>query len=515
MVNLMRDRFSRMDEVIKYLSEILQDNELNDEELHNFVYYTITREGVSDQDKEIDFFHDGTFDKIVRDFNGKSTKVFINPAWKYYCQFKYREEEFYNSEEEMKIYVPVDRENMYRAVTAIFNFLGENDIPHVSNVGKNVRCDGIINRFKRPKDVSDYLEFLRDEKRVRGIIDPNPFAYSLNGIAMVCDGSLSYNGVITDILCKYLSISNAEHSLGRTSVDEFIEFVKSYFIEHFINRQNLDEVIGDITLIEDNDNSLETNKLLVNVKNIIELFLKGLDEKFGLPNFIEEYNARCDINAINNEAISYKNARSKSSSSKLSIVDKFLFRAIDIIMQKTRHNEDEAIENGMNIKRCTNYEKSALNVINCYLSTGNVNYLTRADNLRATAEEFDFSTKLKERMESSSLEDYYSKMKEIKQDSDLKTAIMATYEKYQKKYESGFSEYDGIEFVSYSINQLLVKGNYDGFTRDGNVRYELSKFTKPKDVERMIEQVLGRKPQDMNDITTFASEIIKKNDHRF
>jgi hypothetical protein len=44
-----------MDDIIKYISAIVKDNDLNDRELHNFVYYTITRNGVSEEDKNVDF----------------------------------------------------------------------------------------------------------------------------------------------------------------------------------------------------------------------------------------------------------------------------------------------------------------------------------------------------------------------------------------------------------------------------------------------------------------------------
>ena len=511
----MRDRFSRMDEVIRFFSDVMKENELTDEDLHNAVYYKLTREGVNERDFERDFSSDDTFEKISNDFKNKKSKVIIDPSSKYFCTIKNREEEFKDSEAEIKIYVPVNGDNMYRAVTAIFNFLGENDIPHVSNVSKIVRNDGIIVRLKNPEDVTDFLEFLKDEKRVRGIIDPNPFVYSLNGIAMTCDGRLSYNSVMVDLLCAYLRKSNVERSLSRTSTNDFIEFVKGYYIEHFVEKSNLDEVIGDITFVEDSDNSLDTNRKLVNVKDIMEMFLKGLDKTFGFPTLVEEYQSRCDKSRIDKEALAFKEARNKEASMSLSSVDKFLFRAIDIIMNKEMQNDTEAIEQGHSIKQYGDYERRACERIMCYLSTGNVEYLTRAEGLRSDAIEFDFGNKLKKAVEASGMpfQTYYNSIKENKQRNDLRIAVINTYDKYQKKYESGFSEYDGLEFVTYAINRLLTGNSYDGFTRDGNARYELCKYTRPKDAKRIIESELGKPIEVLDDITAYVKKIVNKEEY--
>ena len=68
----------------------------------------------------------------------------------------------------------------------------------------------------------------------------------------------------------------------------------------------------------------------------------------------------------------------------------------------------------------------------------------------------------------------------------LEEAIYTTYIKYQNLYEEGKIEYDGSEFVCYSLDMLLTKNNYDGFTNYNNMRGHLELIT-PEDALSMIE----------------------------
>ena len=105
----------------------------------------------------------------------------------------------------------------------------------------------------------------------------------------------------------------------------------------------------------------------------------------------------------------------------------------------------------------------------------------------------------------------------------LEEAIYTTYIKYQKLYEDGKIEYDGSAFICYSLDMLLTKNTYDGFTNCNNMRGHLELVT-PKEVIAMINLKINKnidleKNTDeerisiLNDyITSLLDDYIKSND---
>jgi len=73
----------------------------------------------------------------------------------------------------------------------------------------------------------------------------------------------------------------------------------------------------------------------------------------------------------------------------------------------------------------------------------------------------------------------------------LEEAIYTTYIKYQNLYEEGKIEYDGSAFICYSLDMLLTKTKYDGFTNYNNMRGHLEIVT-PNDVLSMINLKINK-----------------------
>ena len=74
----------------------------------------------------------------------------------------------------------------------------------------------------------------------------------------------------------------------------------------------------------------------------------------------------------------------------------------------------------------------------------------------------------------------------------LEEAIYKTYTKYQKYYDEGQIEYDGEDFICYSLDMLLTQENYDGFTNNNNTRNHLEIVTK-EDALNIVNSRLNKK----------------------
>ena len=508
----MQDRYNRMESFIKSMATTcnkVDPNYLAMEYFPNDVHYNLTRMNVEKKDRNIDFAENGYFNNWISDFFHLPTKVFVSASKQYFCNFINKEDEYHIGDEHIKIYIPQDADHIEKSAELIFNYLDKRDVAHRSRVGRNARIDDIVIRLENEKDALDLIDFVNENGYIsEGMINPNPFAFSYKGVALACDRQLSYNICITDMLTAYIRNRKEKNELDKASLNDFVKYTKNYYYNHFVEKKNLGEVIGDISLIKKSDNSIDTNRLLVNTKNIIDLYLKGLDPNFNIDNYFAEYEARCDANKIKKEALEFQEARLKESENvyNVSPIDNFLFDAVRISMNRYKELDDN------NLQDDKYYEKKALFNINEYLKSDKAIYLTRSEDLREEAENFNFREKLIHTLEQNNqnLFVYYNNMKGIKEKADFNYAILQTYEKYQDRYEQGFSELDGTEWCVNAVYNYINNNSTSGFTRDNNARYNLERYSSRETARDMIEKFAGHSLESQKDIENYVQTIINR-----
>ncbi len=500
------DRYVRMDNFLKNFRDMYVANpNLDDIGLKNSAYYNLVRLGVKPEDKKINLSTNGVFERFINKFYSRNTNCFVDPNWSYFCQFTNRKSEFLGETDEIKIYIPQDADHIEKSVEMIFNYLDDKDIPHISKVAKLIRFDDVVVRLKNENDARDLLKFIENNSYIQeGLIKSNPFAFSSNNIAMVCDGRLSYNSVLADTFCAYMRDCKEKNTLDRVSLENYVSFLGQYYNDHFIDHKNLDDVVGDIELIDNTED--DNNYKLVNVKYIIALFLKGIDPNFNLNQYFNEYNARCDISKINRETNDFREARNPNNYKKLNETEEFLMNAVYIIMEKNREEDTEPKDDKY-------YERVALNSIYKYLYADESvrdKYLTRTNNLRGSAHEFGFRDKLISELDKENVDlfRFYNNTKAKKQKIDLDNAIRETYNKYEDRYEQGFETIDGKEWCVRAIEMLMNNGVYNGFTKTNNARFDLMKFTKPIDVRYTLEGHLNHRLESRQDLFDYVDDVI-------
>ena len=512
----MEDRYERMNFFIKTMANTYKDvdlNSLNQEALSSDIYHNLVRLGVKRNDKKEDFKEKGYFNNWVNNFYRRPTDVFVSESWNYFCQFLNTKNEEYIGKEHIKLYIPQDADHIEKSAELIFDHLEKRDAFHASKIGKKARFDDIVIRLENAQDAEDLVEFVNKNEYIsEGLIAANPFAFNYKGIAHACDRDLSYNCTIADMLTSYLIDRKEKNVLDKASLNDFVKYTKSYYVEHFIEKKKLGEVIGDFRLIKSSDNSYDTNKLLVNTKNIIELYLKGLNPNFTINDYYQEYYNRCDYENIKKEALEFQNARAKESEFVFDVspVDNFLFEAVRISINRFKELEDDEI------KSDSYYEKRALSNINEYLKSNNNLYLTRSENLRDDAKNSNFRDDMVNVLNQNNLNlyDYFNYKKSIKSKADFNNAILQTYEKYQDRYEQGFSELDGTEWCVNAIKGYLANNNTFGFTRENNARYNLERYSSRDTAREMIEKFVGHRLESQKDLENYVQGIVNKQEEK-
>lgn len=354
-------RYIEMERFLQFWVDVCRQNP-GYEISSNNVYDRLIKLGVPEKDSYYDSSYNGNFEYWVTNFSHKkNTNVFVDNNWSYFCQFindRTVGQSLYHDPEHIKMYIPLDGEHIKKGVQMIFEFLSKKDIKHLSKVGKEIRFDGIVVRLSSSKDAQELQKFIDNNQYIqKGLLLPNPFAFSKNNIAYACDGKISYNATISNIIALYFK--ERKDKLGMIRLQDFIDFTYKYYQDVFITRKDESRFVKDFDLSHKDKRFGDLNLCIQNYKQVFELFLKTIHPDFQFEHLVNQF-------------LSNGNERNELS------------RKI-AEMETTRLTEDEIYEIVFNAYQVMStkygYEMAKKNIIG-HIETGNLNYLTRTNQIR-------------------------------------------------------------------------------------------------------------------------------------
>lgn len=295
----MRD-YKKIDEFLKFWRDIAKENP-NTTITDKMVYHELIRLGVNEYDKKVDLttsnsrpFNNssvrGVFESWISYYQFNSNiNVFNSPSWPYFCQFTSKEN-IASAKNHIKVYIPLDSGHIEEGAKLIFDFLSRNNIPHRSKIGKHIRFDDIVIRLINPEDAEKLIEFVHSNLYLEcGLIEGNPFAFQKDGIALACDGELSYNDTVATLIAHYINTKKNKRELDNIDVRDFYN--------HIVNVYNNDELIKYIFSV------YSDNKLFENYKQVLELIIISADPSFTFEDYIKHYKKHSNYGVNEKEMI--------------------------------------------------------------------------------------------------------------------------------------------------------------------------------------------------------------------
>ena len=493
----MRNRHQEMQDFIVYLSTIYKINEDKNftfEDLYSFIYTELVRMGTN-RGSEADFSNEGnhTFERLESYFsNRRNTHTYVDPINNYFLQIQNKPELHLNNVATIKLYIPQNANNMERSARVLFDFIDDANISHISKISKNERFDDIVVQVTNMNDAIKILNFAKGNRQIQnGLLPPNPFCYSSDGIAMSYgrNGS-TINTVVASLLAAYSSEKISSHTTDEMFLLDFISFTRKYYEKHFTNLEDIGEVVADFNLKQGETNTSENNRRIANVGHIIKFFIDSVYPMYSLNDFNKDFLETSNTAKILAEATEIGIRRREKSNAFgekfVGTIDNILLESVDTFKSKY-HIDDE----------------NALKIVKNYLEDKNSSKITRDNDIRNKYIKSDFSNKMAKLLEISKkdLDSYYYEKKKIRAVDSLNEAIMETYLKYEDRYEQGFEQVDGIDRSVYALKRLLLIGEADGFTRNNNARANLIKYKDDKNMfDDILEIPLDHKEQDMNEL---------------
>lgn len=282
-----------------------------------------------------------TFNNWIQYFSTtKNTQCFIDPQWSYFCQFLSVNPEARQSNDHLKIYVPLDVEHVEYGAKMIFDFLDQNNIPHVSKIGRRIRFDNIVIRLVHPEDVDKLLEFVNNNKYIQeGLIAPNPFAFQKDNLAMAVDGDISYNETVAKLIDLYIDYAQKNKLLNKVSTEAFYQYVNDLYQKQFTGRT-------DELRVAFNWKTPEEER---NYREVISLILKAHNPNFTYEDYLDHFKTCVNVTLLTPENIT--------------LVNSLLLEALQTMTRK--YNHPDGFRN-----------------VEIFFRTGQENLITRDNNLR-------------------------------------------------------------------------------------------------------------------------------------
>lgn len=381
------------------------------------------------------------FDLWQRHFeNAGNMKVFVDPNWNHFCQFKSYSN--MSSRKKIKIYVPMDKEHIYYGVNQLFEFVSRNNISHLSKVSDITRFDDVVLRLDDISSVLKTIDFVNSSSYIKeGLISPNPFAPSYNGIAVTWDGSLSYNTMVSEWIADYINELKRSDGLKTVSYMGFYSFIKEKYEQVFIRGININEFSNTREHVNDVEG-------LLDYKFATEILLSSLSTQFTLNDLYSK------IEYIKNE-----NNRSLELSKLRKLVLENRYEG------KMTPEQREIFDYAYFEISRNHSEEYAIAVFKEFSITGNYRLFTRTNNVR----DLILSSRISPSM-----------MREIIHEEQKNALINASLETIKK--------YDSIQ-LARAISSMKLN-NYNSFTNENNARRNLQIMVKPEEVDALIERII-------------------------
>lgn len=319
---------------------------------NNPIYKSLTLQGVDNSNSEYDLAYDEARNNGEKVVNPKLYSIrdkfendaflypFFEKQYCYYLNFVSNDDEIDYTSQQLKIYIPLDSQHIELGSKMIFDFISKNRIRSNSKIGSEIRFDDIVVRVLYIDDLKAIIDFVSNNEYIQeGLIKPNPFAFNYNGLALACDGNLSYNSVVAGLVDMYIGYKQNEN-INTVNPINFYKYLERIYNEEFVLNTS-HSIEQYFTKIRSNKEKAFDKK---SYEEVISLIINSNKKEFNLDMFLEHYDKCCYSNLSYEDTIQLLkdllNLFSNKISSKKNISIEEA-RVVSIRCLETYLNEDE------------------------------------------------------------------------------------------------------------------------------------------------------------------------------
>lgn len=442
----MEEKTQRINEFLRLIKEIKDNGVLIDS---NLVYSNLINIGL--EKEPINKYFAYWKEKFSKD---KNIHVYND---NYYCHMDSPtiKNDAYNM---LKIYIPMNKDNMYNGINSLFDYISESGITHHSKITSETRIDDVVLKVDSIASAEKIRNFINHNDYIKkGLLNTNPFTVIDNGISYTWEGKLSYNLVVSDWISRYINDTD------EVSKDKFLEYICNKYNEIFIDGKDINSFSNEIKNIDGEHG-------LLNYQKVTEILIMSLNN-ISLKDFYIMY-----------QSIINKNKDEEALLNIRKLIEKDKDKNIEI------NNEDIEVFDYAFIQMSKNENiDAAVSRFKNFVKTGSFLGFTKKNNIRQLMIENMSREKIKELM--------LQEQKQVLTNASLET----------------IKKYDSIQLSKALFS--LKHGNYSGFTNENNYRNYLKAFIDKDEIDNVVHRIIvdeGYTDIDKNDEYWLYLELIQQ-----
>ena len=464
-----RKRCEKIDEFLVFLQKLVKQNprhKLTSDEVYDLLITFYVPESEKKHNLKREFFEDWI--NYYKD--SKNLLVTVLPGHPYFCIFNEMDQQLMSQNEAIKLYIPIDASHINKGAKDIFNYISSNNMIHISKIGSEVRFDDIVVRVGSEEDAKKICDFVKNNEYIQdGILTSNPFLYSTNGVAMTCDGDMSFNAVLSKIIMEYINERSKNIFFNKVSSDDFYSYVDKLYNRLYVN--------GSIDKLESFIGESRSKYKYSEVKNIFKILSKSIDVNYSLEDYLRDYkefssNKVLDSNfkfGKSNEIVRANTTSVKSTPKKE--VTEVIFRNVSEVLKYAYSH--------MSKKYGEKYTKA---VLDDFALRSDEAVFTRDYDVR------DYVTKYKSSivnfLKTNSVNDFlfYVDNKDV----ILNDACVGIYESFKKSYPDQVTKENASIVIRRALEKYYTSSDLDVFTRRNNSRENIRNYISSNDLKSII-----------------------------
>ena len=443
----MNKRIESMNSFLELITEISKNDIEVDSNLvySNLVTFNIKNEDISLYIETII----RTFEKI-RNINIKKDKN----------GFKITSFNFKNTENDIKIYIPLDKEHIYRGLSELINFLSQNNIIHSTKVLNKIRNDNIVVTVDGLFDAEKIRKYIDSNEYIKeGLINTNPFMYTDNNISYVWEGYLSYNIVLSNYISEYINEHNKNNNYVVVTYLKLYEYICDRYINVFEKGKNINNFVTYKDII-----NLPTE--LLNYKYVTKFVMDILNENILLKEFSNKIKIVQNLSTHKNEINNIKHM--------------LIYDNADIIITP----EQREIFDYIYIEESKNIgEEKVIKLFKTFVKTLDYRLFTRKNNIRNMLVENGLTPLVIRKL-------VYEEMKDALINASIKTML----------------KYDVVQLGKALFG--IKNNDYSSFTNENNVRNNLRLMVNKDEIDDLLKTFVDDEKSTCDDNYWIFIELI-------
>lgn len=256
---------SDIDIFLSFIAEISKNEIVIDENIvySNLITFNLTTTDISHY-----------LDLIINDINKiNSVKIIKNSNY-----IKIESYKFKCTKNDIKLYIPINKDYIYKGVVELINYLKNNNIVFSLKVLNSIRNDNavlILNNLLDAEKIRKYVS--SNQFLIKNLINTNPFMFKEN-ISFSFDGVLVYNKVLSNLISEYINNSINLNRLDLISRVDFYSYLVNKYNSLYSNINNI--------ICENKFVSIPIEVL--NYKYILNYIISILDNRVSLKDFADK-----------------------------------------------------------------------------------------------------------------------------------------------------------------------------------------------------------------------------------